>query len=38
MELLKVLFLTPIGGPVFLVYGSKEFMSIPQVIPLIYTE
>jgi hypothetical protein len=38
MEPLKGLFLNQMGGPLCLVYGSKEFMSIPQVMPLIYTK
>jgi hypothetical protein len=38
MKLLKVLFLQWIGGLVYLVYGWKEFMSIPQVMPLTYTK
>ena len=35
MEQLKVLFLQSMGSLVYLVYGSKEFTSIPQVMPLI---
>src|ERR1700683_507189 len=35
MEQLKVLFLQSMGSPVYLVHGSKEFTSIPQVMPLI---
>ena len=38
MEQLKLLFLQSMSGPVYLVYSSKELMSISLVIPLMYAK